>query len=258
MGNRLSFFKTPKGFLVLCLLIVSLIGLPLTVLLVRQQQTLQQNAWFTAQSASSYCDTNGNAVISVQFTNTEPSGTENAMNVTAKDLQTGSQVSIGVVNLGETKSGTIPTSSTSLQAGIVKFTLTWANGTPGTDSRSAPYSAVAACPVVSPTPTITPTPTLTPTETPAPTPTPTPTLTPTDTPTPTVTEASTPTPITSATNTPDSTTNVTNAPTNTPTPTQIAESKPTLPPTGPSTTLIHVGFGGILIAIIGGLLLFGL
>jgi hypothetical protein len=275
MGGFISFFKTTKGLLTLGFLTIALIAIPVTVYLVQQQQSLQQNAWYTTQSASASCDSNGKVVISAQFTNTEQSDAANAMIVVVKDLQTGSQTSLGVVNPSQSKSGTIQTSSASLPAGVVQFTLTWANGRQGTDTRSANYSAVTTCAQPTATPTLTPT--LTPTITLTPTLTPTITLTPTLT--PTITLTPTVTIIVTGSLTPTDTPTVTLTPTPTngqtppggpgdgrsdgrsdggstsPTPTV---AQPTLAPTGPSTTFVNIGIFGILIALIGGILLLGL
>jgi hypothetical protein len=277
MGGIISFFKTTKGLLTLGFLTIALIAIPVTVYLVQQQQSLQQNAWYTTQSASSSCDSNGKVVISAQFTNTEPSGVANAMIVVVKDLQTGSQTSLGVVNPSQSKSGTIQTSNVSLPAGVVQFTLTWADGRQGTDTRSANYSAVTTCavPTLTPTPTqmVTPTPSPIVTLTPTSTITLTPTLTPTITLTPTVTIIVTGSMIPTNTPTVTPTTALTATPTNgqtppggpgdgrsdggstSPTPTV---AQPTLAPTGPSTTFVNIGIFGILIALIGGILLLGL
>lgn len=98
------------------------------------------------------------------------------------------------------------------------------------------------CTSTTPTPTVTPSPTpeitITPTDSPTPGLTITPTDTPTDTPTPglTVTPTDTPTPGTTVTDTP---TIVTTTP------------KPTLPPTGPSNTLVNIGIIGGIITIVG-------
>jgi len=291
----LSFFKTRKGLLVLGFLVVALIAIPATVYLVGQQQNLQQNAWYTSQSASAVCGSNGNIVISAQFTNTEPTGAANSMIVVAKDLQTGLQVSLGVVNPTESKTGTIQTSASSLSAGVVQYTLTWADGRSGSDIRSASYNAVAACavptstptstptltPSNTPTPTISPTPipgaTATPTNTPTNTPTPTLTSspTPTHTPTPTLTNAPTPTDtptptlafVPTSTDTPTPTlapgTTATPTPTNGPATEGINTSltptpaEPSLAPTGP-LGIVNIGIIGIIILIISGVLLLSL
>ena len=279
---NLSFLKTPKGLITLGFLAVALVTIPITVFLVQQEQHLQQSAWYTSQSASASCGGDGKAVISVEFANTEPSGAKNAMNVVAKDLQTVLDVNLGQINPGESKTGTIHTSNTSLQAGGVLFTLTWSDGHSGTDTRTATYLAVSSCQQPTPTPTNTPIPTRapTPTNTPVPTRAPTPTNTPvptaTNTPVPTATSVPTPTdtpvpgvtvtitptdtPVPTATSVPTPTDTPVPGATATPTPIQstVIIQNPTLEPTGPSSTLINIGIAGIIIAIIGGLLLLGL
>lgn len=163
-------------------------------------------AWTTNQSASAECVSSQGA-IKVSFTNTESSNSK-AMNVIAQDNQTNKSLNLGTVNAHETKTGEILTGSSSLNTGTVTFHLSWANGTNGTDVRTASYNSVS-CHVPTPTPTNRPTPT--PTNRPTPTPTPRPTVTPTATPTPT------PKPTVTPTITPTAT--PTTQPTVTPTPT---------------------------------------
>lgn len=123
------------------------------------------------------------------------------------------------------------------------------------------------------TPTVTPTPTHTPTPTPTRTPTPTPTKTPTPSPTPTAIPTATPTLTPTATLIPTATLTPTATATLTPTVTAVASESAT-PTTAmtpistntPTATLAPSGsmaqtlgiFGGILLAIIGGILLLAL
>ena len=170
-------FTSPK-FITITIAVIALIVIPLTLIEVQSQQNLRQNAetilWTTTQSASTQCATDGNgANITVSFTNTEPLKTSTAMNVTAKDQQTNKSVNMGSIKGGSSKSSTISTGKTSLQAGTVTFLLSWTDGHSGTDSRTATYHAVSSC-IPTPTPTTTPTPY--PTGQPTPTPTICPTL----------------------------------------------------------------------------------
>lgn len=125
-----------------------------------------------------------------------------------------------------------------------------------------PTGTITITPEETATPTITPaetsTPTLTPTLTLTLTPTPTNTVTLTPTPTSLVTDTPTPTGII-VTNTPTPTTGVGNSPTSTTVPTQVSsDANISLPPAGPSSTLLNLGIVGIVILLIGGLLLFAL
>lgn len=287
MDQKLPFWKSRKGLLVGGLLIVSLVGIPLTIVFLQQQQIFQQQAWHTTQSANASCGPDAKVTINVTFSNTESLGDSNAMNVTVKDLQTGGVASLGTVNPGTTKNGTIATTRSSIAAGGVVFTLTWTNGRSGTDTRTANYPAVASCvqptatptatpkPSLSPSPSLTPTTTLTPTPTSTPTLTPTllPSVTPTDTPmpseTPTITIAlsltptvtnpptETPTPPPGSTETPTPPPGSTETPTppagstNTPT----TQPLPSIAPTGPGL-LVGFGFAGVALMLLGGLLFF--
>jgi hypothetical protein len=273
MDQKIPFFRAHKKAIVIVgFLIVSLIGVPLTVIFLQQTQIFQQQAWKTSQSASAACGPDGKVVITANFSNTEPSGASNAMDVTVRDTVTGGTVNIGTVNPGQTKSGTIQTTRTSITAGGVIFSLTWTNGRSGTDTRTASYPAVAACSQPSPSPTVTPTPTLpqpspsssptptptsspTPSEVPTATPTDVPTGTPTETPTPTVTIALTETPTPTSTPPPGSTETPTPPPGETATPTTVANSpQPTLPPTGPETLFMGLGATALMLIVFGGLL----
>jgi len=163
------------------LAIIALIVIPLTLIEVQSQQNLKQNAesilWYTSQSASTACATDGSgADITASFTNTEPRSTSTDMNVTVKDQQTGKSVNMGSIRGGATKTSTIKTGRTRLNAGSVTFNLSWTDGHSGIDSRTASYKAVNSC---TPSPTPTPIPSPTPTTPPGqPTPTICPTLSP--------------------------------------------------------------------------------
>jgi len=161
-------------------------------------------AWNTTQSADAICTPSGLAAIDVRFTNTE-SDKDLAMNVVAQDNQTHNLVSFGTVEPKETKTGEIETVKTSLENDSVTFTLKWANGKPGTDTRTASYGAVNCKP---PTPTPTPQPTATPT--PIPTVTVIPTSQPTVTPQPTTITTPTPTEVPTVTPIPTNQNNNTN------------------------------------------------
>lgn len=195
-------------------------------------------AWNTSQSANASCVQSG-AAIHVSFTNTETNKSQ-AMKVVAKDNQTGASVDLGTVAAQQTVSGDIATGKTSLNNGTVTFSLTWANGQSGSDSRTASYNSVSCQPNPTPTPTQAPTPTITVTPTCTPTPTVTPTATPTVTPTetPSVTPTETPTP----TPTPQTITVVVQSVEATPTPTlpQVQPAAPvtSMPGTGAETDVL--------------------
>lgn len=106
-----------------------------------------------------------------------------------------------------------------------------------TTNKCSPPTTPTNTPTDSPTPGVT----ITPTDSPTPdiTITPTDTVTPTDTPTP---------PITGVTDTPTPT----NQPSDTPTTIIVTTTpKPTLPPTGPSNTLVNIGIIGGIVAVAG-------
>lgn len=166
--------------------ILAIFVIPLTLIQVQSQQNIQQQAdeiqWYTDQSASTSCPTDGSGVeIKATFSNTEPRKTSTDMDVIVKDQQTGKSVDMGTVRGGETKTVTIKTGKATLNAGSVTFSLTWTDGHRGVDSRTASYKAVSKCstPTATPTPTKKPTPTITPTKVPSDVPTPTPTICPT-------------------------------------------------------------------------------
>lgn len=138
----------------------ALIGTPLAIFALQQQQDIRQRAdttlaWATSQSATASCPTGGSgAQISVTFTNTESDKTYYSMDVNVVDRQTGKSVSLGSVKGGQTKTAVIQTGKVTLAASTVDFNLTWTDGHKGTDSRSASYKAVTYCvPAPTPTPT---------------------------------------------------------------------------------------------------------
>lgn len=172
---------TSPKFITITIALIALIVIPFTLIEVQSQQSLKQNAetilWQTTQSASTACASNGSgALISATFTNTEPRSSSTAMDVTVKDQQTGKTANMGSILGGDTRTATINTGRSSLNAGSVTFALSWSDGHSGTDSRTASYKAVSKC-VATPTPTPTKKPTPTPTTPPGqPTPTICPTL----------------------------------------------------------------------------------
>ncbi|MDP2638489.1 MAG: hypothetical protein Q8P26_05515 [Candidatus Levybacteria bacterium] len=154
-------------------------------------------AWETNQSAEAECvlNTNENVVyakIRARFTNKD----KKDMNLTATDNQSGKSVTFPTLRPNQTHTLSIQTRMKSLVNGTVTFSLTWADGSSGTDSKTVSYNAIACDqPTVTPTPTTTtPTPTGNPTPTNTPGPTSTPTPGPTATPTPGTTTSSNPTP----------------------------------------------------------------
>jgi len=169
---------SPK-FISLTLALIALVIIPLTLIELQSQQSLKQNAetilWTTNQSASATCD-EGEVFITVTFTNTEARSSSTAMNVVAKDQQTGKSVNMGSIVGGATVTKSIDTVKQSINAGSVTFSLSWTDGHSGTDSGTATYKAVSSC---TPTPTAPVTPSPTPTVPPGqPTPTICPTLSP--------------------------------------------------------------------------------
>lgn len=213
---------------ILLFAVLFLIGIPVTVYLVSQQQDLRQEAWQTDQSASAVCDvSSGKVIIDARFTNTEPNNPSLAMNVVAKDNVSGNEVNLGKVNPGETKRGNIQTNRESSSGGTVTFKLTWSDGRSGIDSRTASYGSVAPCPKpTSVPPTNTPVP---PSNTPVP-PSKTP-VPPTATPIP---PSKTPVPPTS-TPVPPTSTPIPPSPTRVVTPTEIPPTIVIATPTGEIT-----------------------
>lgn len=138
-------------------IIAALVGTPIAVYQLQQQQTGNQSrAWYTSQSATTSCPTNGSysytssgttngIIITVKFSNTESNLSKNSMNVIAKDRQTGKSVNMGAIAGGQTKTGVIETGRTTLSAGTVDFNLTWTDGHTGIDTKSSAYNAVIYC-----------------------------------------------------------------------------------------------------------------
>jgi|SRR5579885_1434248 len=174
--NPLQKFSPP--ILAALVLLVLVGGGILTLSQIQKQQNNQSNAqsvqWNVTQSASASCIPAGTVNIAVTFTNEESSA---GINVKAKDNQTGNTVNLGTVKAHATATGQIATGRQTLNSGQVTFTMTWASGQSGSDTRTASYNAVKQC--VSPSPTLTPIPTATKTPTPTLPVSPTPTVCPT-------------------------------------------------------------------------------
>lgn len=185
-----------------------IVGIPLAIIQLQQQQNIRSDAWAFTASAVSSCPTDkSQAIITATFRNTEPVRTSTVMNVKVTDIQTGKIIYLNNIAGGQTKSGQILTGRSSLTASTVSFRMTWAdNHNSDVHTYSANYSAVSNCSAPSPTPTKTPTPkpsvspSTKPTNTPSPKPSSSPT--PTKTPTPTLRPSSSPTPSKSPTPTP--------------------------------------------------------
>ncbi len=250
--------------LILGILLITVIALPITIYLVQQQQTIKQRAAGPSCTVpyTSTCSWDpvtvytGNS-ISYHYKITDQTGV-----VVLEGNTTATSVNFPI------SMGVQYHCSVYATNGVCNGLAGSADSTCNLAPTATPTPTPTATPTLTPTPVLTPTPssTPTPTLTPAPTDTPTPTVTPTDTPTPTLTPAPTPTStITPApTNTPTPTPTVVIVQvTPTPTPTQIAlgptsTPAPSLAPTGPGSTLVKVGGIGLLLAIVGGILLFAL
>lgn len=136
-----------KSFL-FSLIGIVLIGIPLTFFALNHETIFKQFAWSTQQQAATQCSsTAGSAIIVITFANTE---SNQAINVTAEDLQTGQSVNLGTVAAQSVKAGNIVTGKSSLSSGSVVFNLTWSNGESGTDQVYATYNAINDCPVQTP------------------------------------------------------------------------------------------------------------
>ena len=252
--------------LILGILLITVIALPITIYLVQQQQTIKQRAAGPSCTVpyTSTCSWDpvtvytGNS-ISYHYKITDQTGVvvlEGNTTATSVNfpISMGVQYHCSVYATNGVCNGL---------AGSADSTCNLApTATPTLTPTPTATPTLTPTPVLTPTPSSTPTPTLTP----APTDTPTPTVTPTDTPTPTLTPAPTPTPTITPvpTNAPTPTPTVVIVQvTPTPTPTQIAlgptsTPAPSLAPTGPGSTLVKVGGIGLLLAIVGGILLFAL
>lgn len=128
-----------------------MVSIPVTLYSLLSRTNLLQHAWETQQSADAVCAPNSNAVIEVSFRNTEAS---KAMDVTAKDLQSGKSIDLGTIAHGEKVTSQIDTGKPSIQGGAVQFTLKWTDKSPGANISSATYNAVEDC--SSPTPPLCP------------------------------------------------------------------------------------------------------
>ena len=175
--------KSPRRFPHKVSAMMILVLLAAGVILLLSQANIRQiisgKAWSTANTAIAQCTSLGKVVINFSFTNKEAS---KAMLVVAKDSQTGLSSDLGKVLAGETKTGMIETTLTSLKSGIVSFKMTWVDDASSTDTVEAGYSSVSTC--SQPTSIPTPRPTSTPTPKPSTNPTSNPTNSPTTTPTP--------------------------------------------------------------------------
>ena len=155
----MKFTLSTRALIGVLFIIAALVGTPLAIYQLQQQQEIRQRAdttlaWATNQTASAVCPTSGTGVnINVSFTNTEPDRSSLSMDVIAKDRQTGKSVTLGSIRGGQTKSGVILTGKQSVNGGTVDFALKWSDGHYGTDSRSATYKSVSGC--YPPAPTIT-------------------------------------------------------------------------------------------------------
>jgi hypothetical protein len=180
-----NLLSSPK-FIMGVVAVLAIVVIPLTIIQVQSQQDVRQRAegvlWATDQSASTACAVDGSGVeITVSFNNIEPHQSSMAMKVIAKDQQTGKSVDMGTITGGQNKTSVIATGKITLNAGTVTFSLAWADGHSGTDSRTANYKAVTKCITPTATPSPSPTPTVGPSASPTPVPSgqPTPTVCPT-------------------------------------------------------------------------------
>ncbi len=189
-----------------------------------QRQTyLAPRAMSSTSAAVAKCDTLGNAVIDLTFTNTQNGGSDQDLNVTVIDDQTGKSVNLGTVPAGQSVTGKIETGVKSLTAGTVRFQLAWTDGRAGIENIPQTYSAVSCAASdtdLSPTQTITTTaqPSISPAVTTELTPTVSITATQSATLTPSVTIADSVASIPSSTPTSTPTPTLTSTPTVTPTP----------------------------------------
>lgn len=105
--------------------------------------------WLTSQYAYPVCEY-PYAKIYVYFKNEEPNHPNNAMLVTATNVESNKTLDLGRVEAGATASGyiipNIGTDSDQLAAGTVRFDLKWANNRWGTDVRYASFTGVTCNP----------------------------------------------------------------------------------------------------------------
>jgi hypothetical protein len=96
-------------------------------------------AWMTSQQAQAACGEGKHVLLTATFTNTEPPGSKNSMDVTAlgqtKTAAPGDTVTFGPKDLGPAPQ----------PGGSVRFDLVWTDGHRGKDSRTAPYGPVNGC-----------------------------------------------------------------------------------------------------------------
>lgn len=98
-------------------------------------------AWKTEQSGGAICSEQNTVVLEWSFTNTEPNKPKWAMDVVAKDNNSGIESAKVTVNPGETKSGTIDTGLDTVGKGTITLKLTWTDGRQGVDTRTVQYDA---------------------------------------------------------------------------------------------------------------------
>ena len=155
---------SPLSKLSLFVVLLLVIAIFTTISFSLRQQRLISKAWSTSESAKAQCNEKGEAEIAVQFRNTETNNSL-AMNVSAKDVQTGLTVNLGTVSPLTSTTAAIQTHRSQIDASSVIFFLSWTNNASGTDQRGATYARVSC--VVTPTAI----PTLSPSLTPLPIPT---------------------------------------------------------------------------------------
>lgn len=132
----------------------AMIVLPLIVNNIQKQQDLRSRSQVVQpsttqelsgqviiQSSQSLCTAAGNTEIGVSYTNID---TKRAIDVSATDERTGSTISLGTIAPEETKTGVIPTSTSSVAAGAVKFTVAYTDSPDQKEQRSAQYE-VKSC-----------------------------------------------------------------------------------------------------------------
>lgn len=101
-------------------------------------------AWQTSQSADSYCK-DAHAYINASFSNTEQKQDKYSMDVYVKDIQTGKTTSTVTISPGKSHTWNINSGEDELSNGKVEFYLTWSEGHPGIDKRSANYASTGKC-----------------------------------------------------------------------------------------------------------------
>jgi len=151
--------KSPK-FIIITITIIAVIVVPLTLIEIQHQQTIQQHAsttpWKSYQSASSAIVGSKGAYITATFTNAELPGTSTGMNVIATDTQTGKSFNMGIITGGQTKTATISTGRSGLAPGQITFSMSWANGQAGTTTTTTNYNGCGQMPTPTPKTTVTP------------------------------------------------------------------------------------------------------